>query len=159
MARTKEELELLKVKELRDVAKEYKIKGYWNIPKAELISAIIKADTPEDVEEETEADVDTSENRMKNYIENAQVGTIVAFVDRTKASKYRSAKIVKRSTSNRKFLVETDYGAQFKISFDDVIWVRTGKRWPKGVYRLLKGLVDENGKDAETSKEGTVCNS
>ena len=51
--------------------------------------------------------------------------------------------IVKRSTKNRKLKLETKYGASFIVPFDDVIWVRTNKRWPKGVYQLLKGIESE----------------
>ena len=54
-------------------------------------------------------------------------------------------KIVKRSTPKRRFLVETKYGAQFIISFDDVVWVKTGTRWPKHVYNLMKGIGNNNG--------------
>lgn len=75
------------------------------------------------------------------YIEGAEVGVLVAF--RLPNGKVKSAKIVKKSTKNRRFKLETDYGAQYIVSFDDIIWVRTGKRWPRGVYKLLKGLVED----------------
>lgn len=81
------------------------------------------------------------EAKRKGYIDTAAVGTLVAFKSDT--GKVKSAKIVKRSTKNRKFKVETAYGAEYIISFDDVIWVRTNKRWPKGVYNLLKGIEPE----------------
>jgi len=77
-----------------------------------------------------------------SYIEGAKVGTLVAF--KTDNGKIKSAMIVKRSTKNRKFKLETKYGASFIVPFDDVIWVRTNKRWPKGVYQLLKGIIDES---------------
>ena len=75
--------------------------------------------------------------KKQKYIDDAKVGTLVAF--KTDTGKVKSAMIMKRSTTKRKFLVETQYGQQYKISFDDVIWVRTNKRWPKPVYLLLKG--------------------
>ena len=84
-----------------------------------------------------------------SYIEGAKAGTLVAF--KTDNGKIKSAMIVKRSTKNRKFKLETKYGASFIVSFDDVIWVRTNKRWPKGVYQLLKGIdeseVTEDGRE------------
>lgn len=84
-----------------------------------------------------------------SYIEGAKVGTLVAF--KTDNGKIKSAMIVKRSTKNRKFKLETKYGASFIVPFDDVIWVRTNKRWPKGVYQLLKGIdeseVTEDGRE------------
>ena len=84
-----------------------------------------------------------------SYIEGAKAGTLVAF--KTDNGKIKSAMIVKRSTKNRKFKLETKYGASFIVPFDDVIWVRTNKRWPKGVYQLLKGIdeseVTEDGRE------------
>lgn len=97
----------------------------------------------------------TDEERAEKkfgYIEGAKVGTLVAF--KTDNGKIKSAMIVKRSTKNRKFKLETKYGAQFIVSFDDVIWVRTNKRWPKGVYQLLKGIDEsEVTEDGERTEE------
>lgn len=88
--------------------------------------------------------------KKQAYIDDAKVGVLVAF--RTGDGKVKSAMIKKRSTKNRKFKVETKYGAEFIISFDDVLWVRTNKRWPKGVYQQLKGIdtgVTNNAEDDE----------
>lgn len=74
--------------------------------------------------------------RKKKYIENAKVGVIVAF--KFPSGKVISAAVTRKSTKGRKFMVETKYGAEYKISFDDVLWVRTNKRWPKGIYLLFK---------------------
>lgn len=76
-----------------------------------------------------------------SYIENADLGTIVAFI--SPSGKAKSAKIIGRDVDNKILEVETSYGAKFKVAFSDVIWVRTGKRWPKGVYELLKGISNE----------------
>lgn len=75
------------------------------------------------------------------YIEGAEVGTTVAF--RLPNGKVKSARVAKKSTKNRRFMLETSYGAQYIVPYDDIVWVRTGKRWPRGVYRLLKGLVGD----------------
>lgn len=102
-------------------------------------------------EEETEnnlkeelADTESLNQAMakkRAYVENVKIGTLVAFTSYT--GKVKSAKVIKKSTKNRKLKVETKYGAQFIITFDDVIWVRTNKRWPRGVYQLLKGVVND----------------
>ena len=81
------------------------------------------------------------EQKMR-YVENIEIGTIVAF--KLSNGKVKSAKVVKKSTKNRKLKLETDYGAEYIVPYDSVIWVRTGKRWPKGVYNLLKGTVCSN---------------
>ena len=104
----------------------------------------VKNDNRNDVEVENEVEKESANINMAQkmpYIESAEVGVLVAF--RLPNGKVKSAKIIKKSTKNRRLKLETDYGAQYIVSFDDIIWVRTGKRWPRGVYRLLKGLVED----------------
>lgn len=125
--------------ELRVIAKELDIKGRGHMTKDQLVQAIASATSSEAVE--TSDDVSSSSNKMK-YVENAEIGTIVAF--KLPDGRVKSAKIERRSTSRRKLKLVTQYGAEFVVSYDDVIWVRTTKRWPKGVYNLLKGKVAEN---------------
>lgn len=172
---SKEFLELKTRKELRVIATELKITGRWEMNKEQLIDAILRAKSAEDGKHENAVDensqsaneeckVDNHENveaedkvenesvsvkvnmeQKMSYIENVDIGTIVAF--RLSNGKVKSAKVIRKSTKNRKLKLETDYGAEYIISYNDVIWVRTGKRWPRGVYKLLKGQVDANGKE------------
>lgn len=171
---SKENLQNKTCKELRELAKDMNISGRWDMTKEQLIDAILGAGVAEDGEAENDksakdeckidnhdvveaedkvekesANVDVDMARKMHYIENIDIGTIVAF--RLSNGKVKSAKVVKRSTKNRKLKLETDYGAEYIVSYEDVIWVRTGKRWPKGVYKLLKGLVDKNGKEEQKS--------
>lgn len=174
---SREVLEAKGKKELRTIATELEITGRWDMTKEQLIDAILRAksaklskqenmvnensqsandeckvDNHECVNVETE---DKAENKSvgvkvnmeqkMSYIENIDIGTIVAF--RLSNGKVKSAKVTRKSTKNRKLKLETDYGAEYIISYEDVIWVRTGKRWPRGVYKLLKGQVDANGKE------------
>ena len=89
------------------------------------------------------ANVHTIDMEQKmHYIENIEIGTIVAF--KLSNGKVKSAKVVKKSTKNRKLKLETDYGAEYIVPYESIVWVRTGKRWPKGVYNLLKGTVCSN---------------
>ena len=160
-------------KELREQAKVLEISRRWEMTKGELIEAILKAEEAKfsnvkaeaksaidevgvdnqegvEVEEKTEkeftnTEVEVDMGQKMHYIENIDIGTLVAF--RLSNGKVKSAKVVRKSTKNRKLKLETDYGAEYIVSFEDIIWVRTGKRWPKGVYRLLKGLGDNNGKE------------
>ena len=99
----------------------------------------------EDKIENKSANVVVNMEQKMLYIENIDVGTIVAF--RLSNGKVKSAKVVRKSTKNRKPKLETDYGAEYIVSYEDVVWVRTGKRWPRGVYQLLKGQVGANGKE------------
>ena len=114
--------------------------------KEQLVQAIASATGGEAAE--TSDDVSSGSNKVK-YVENAEIGTIVAF--KLPDGRVKSAKIERRSTSRRKLKLVTQYGAEFVVPYEDIIWVRTTKRWPKGVYNLLKGKVAEN---ESGSKEG-----
>lgn len=154
----KEQLESIKARELQKMATALGIKNSRALKKAECIEAILRAEKSAvesksaiDEDEIDNADVEVTvkdekqvasvDEQKMQYIESAQVGTLVAF--RLPDGRVKSAKIIKRSTSNRRFCVETSYGSQSIISFDDVVWVRTGKRWPRGVFNLLKGGVSD----------------
>ena len=165
---SKEVLQSKTCKELRDLAKELNILRRWEMTKGELIEAILgaksvkddeskisakdecKVDSQKDVAvedkgEKKSAGIETHEVNMEqkmHYIEGVEIGALVAF--RLSNGKVKSAKVIRKSTKNRKLKLETDYGAVYIVSYEDIIWVRTGKRWPKGIYRLLKGLVDSN---------------
>lgn len=165
---SKEILEAKTRKELRLIATELNITGRWEMNKEQLIDAILGAEVVKNTEKTESAkdeckvdnqEVVEAENKDENksanvkinmeqkmhYIENVDIGTIVAF--KLSNGKVKSAKVARKSTKNRKLKLETDYGAEYIVSYDDIIWVRTGKRWPRGVYKLLKGLVDANGKE------------
>lgn len=165
---SKEILESKTRKELRTIATELNITGRWEMNKEQLIDAILgaevvkntektesakdecKVDNQEIVEAENKdenksANVKINMEQKMHYIENVDIGAIVAF--KLSNGKVKSAKVARKSTKNRKLKLETDYGAEYIVSYDDIIWVRTGKRWPRGVYKLLKGLVDDNGKE------------
>lgn len=164
MAR-REELQKLKRDELVDICKGHGLphcRGKARIKKDELIETILEAECAKGSTEETKSAVDKGkvdnrkvvevevkeekestndiDEQKLSYIERAEVGTIIACVI---DGKTRSAKIVKRSTKKRRFMVETAYGAQHIVPYESVIWVRTGNKWPRGVYRALKGLEPE----------------
>lgn len=172
---SREILEAKTKKELRVIATELEITGRWDMTKPQLIDAILRAKSVkeneskdvnenlqsakdeykidnerenvevEDKVENESTDVKVNMEQKMSYIENIEIGTIVAF--RLSNGKVKSAKVTRKSTKNRKLKLETDYGAEYIASYEDVIWVRTGKRWPRGVYKLLKGQVDANDKE------------
>ena len=151
-----ETLQSKNCKELREIAIGLKIQGRWDMTKEELITNIMAAsgNGKSDVDEindqsaidecKSDDQVHINMEQRMRYIENVELGTIVAF--RLANGRVKSAKVVKKSTKSRKLKLETNYNAEYIVSYDDIIWVRTGKRWPKGVYELLKGKVD-NGKE------------
>lgn len=149
------------VRELLAKAKVLNISGRWGMTKRQLIEAIVRAEKTDvdnsesatdeitidndevNVEIETKRENSVSINReqKQKYLDNIQVGMLVAYkVSETKA---KSAKVIKKSIKQRKLMVETSYGATSVISFEDILWVRTGHRWPRGVYNMLKGIGDE----------------
>lgn len=174
---SKENLQSKTCKELRELAKGLNISGRWDMTKEQLIEAILGVENAMGSENKAiigqsandECKVDNRANgsnveaevkienesagtganidQKMSYVERIEIGTIVAF--RLSNGKVKSAKVTNKSTKNRKLKLETDYGAEYIVSYDDIVWVRTGKRWPRGVYNLLKGLVD----DGETKEQ------
>lgn len=151
----REQLEAMKVDELRKLAPTVGVKNAKQYKKQELIERIAammvaqqaNVETATEVVE-TSADADVPvinmEQKMK-YIESAPVGTLVAF--RLPDGKVKSAKIINRSAKSQKLKLETSYGKQFVIPYLDVIWVKSTDKWPKGVYRQLKGIAATEGSD------------
>jgi DNA uptake protein ComE-like DNA-binding protein len=131
---TREDLKKMKRTNLAKMAVNAKVKGAHDMKKEDLINGICG----KEVVEPSENTKTNNHDLKKHYINNASVGTLIAF--KLSGGKVKSAKIVNKSTKNSKFKVVTEYGAEFVVSYSDVIWIKTGNRWPKGVYRLLKGL-------------------
>lgn len=157
----RETLNKLTVKELiKQYATPLQITGRHDMKKSDLVQAILDVYVSQidDKESDEVEDVTTTEEVSKEvkkqnreltevqkinkarYIDDADVGTIIAF--KLPGMKVKSAKIIRRSTKNKKFKVQTAYGVEYVVSFNEVIWVKTNKRWPKGVYNLLKGKVE-----------------
>lgn len=171
---TRENLNEMNVENLRKYASSVGVKKIRSFKKAELIEEVIKACSGEDVTDdvevfgtdeeiaalktecEKESDLDTIDefeeadvvneteqaNKHLEYIENAEVGTIVAF---RVGDKVKSAKIINRSSARRKLKLETAYGRIYVVDYDDIIWVKTSSRWPRGVYELFSKVKNSKG--------------
>jgi transcription termination factor Rho len=145
MKYTEENLQKQKVRDLMKLATSVGVKGAWTMKKNEVIQAILQKTAKDGKNTEEEVEVPKKEDRMvakQEYIETAPIGTLVAFY--APDGKVRTAKIMKRSVKNKKLKVETEYKAEYIIHFQDVLWVRTSNRWPRGVYNLLKGIKDND---------------
>ena len=132
-----EQLPILNCSQLREVAKSYSIKGRWDMSKGELIKAIeqkLLANTPK----EKEAKTPNWEGKM-NYIKTVNPGVLVAF--KLPDGKVLSGKMINRSVSRKVLKLEDKQGKEYIVPFSDVLWVKTGRIWPKGVYELLKGCA------------------
>ena len=171
------ELEAMKAEELRQMYKDMGIsfyKGKSRLTKAEMIEKLlceVESNGEEVVEANDESAEQTKSEPVKSqeeieaeeaaklamrakYIEEAKVGTIIAF--RLESGKVISAMIVKKSTKNRKFKVETKYGAEHIVLFDEILWVRTNKRWPKFIYNLFKENVKSQEVDEDVRDEEAI---
>lgn len=125
----------MKVPELRSLCKEQGLSRYAHAKKADLIEMLLKN---EKISKEPDW-----ESKM-NYINKVEKGTIIAFNVKSKNDvKVKSAKVIKKSTKENVLKCVTSYGKEYIVKFEEVIWVKTGSRWPRGVYNLLKGIKDE----------------
>lgn len=143
----KDELLKLTKKDIMSIAKDLGIQRYngkTSLKKLDIINSILSKEY-DNIQSKEFKDMTEEEKveKKKRYVETVNVGILVAF--KTPNGKYKSAMVIKRSTKRRLLKVVTKYEKEYIISFDDVIWVRTGTRWPRGVYQLLKGV--ENGKE------------
>jgi len=75
----------------------------------------------------------------EEIIQQSDVGTIFAFID--EYGKARTAKIVKKDETKRIIFAVTEFDKNFIVPYKAVLWLQKegNTRWPKGVYKLLKG--------------------
>ena len=148
---SREELLKKTVKELHELCKERNLQRYEGkkqLTKDVLIESIIRYESQTEVEETVDAEVEAGVSEQEKetvkleYVQKAEVGTLVAF--RSESGKVKSAMITKKSTPRQILQVQTSYGAIFNVDYKDVIWVKSGKRWPKGVYEMLRGKEEES---------------
>lgn len=141
------------VKELREIAKELEIVGRWDMNKTQLIEAIEMAQVVQDLSDEDiefEGDCIIKENNsnqsegtqkvtktVDDYLNNIEAGTLVAF-KRNSKDIAMSGKFVSFDENNDNLVyVESRRGTMFKIQKENIIWVKTGSRWPKWVFTLF----------------------
>lgn len=166
---TKSELESKNKSEIAQIAKDMGINRYHGksmFTKNELISLIcLKAEEIDDVAyinkqiaEAGESNKNESISVVKNVeipkeerILNAKIGELIAFRD-PDSGKLNTAKLTNRNKTKRLIKCETKYGREFLISFDDIAWVKTGKRWPKGIYNELKGKKADAGEKVKCKR-------
>jgi hypothetical protein len=104
----------------------------------------------------------------EDYIVDAQEGIIVAFRLNfesnagVKLTKVISGKILENNKDDETYVIETRNGLKYGVPYAAVVWVKTGNRWPKGVYEeMKKGSVEvkEDEKDVqfeEASGDSTI---
>ena len=85
--------------------------------------------------------MEKEENNKLSYISTAKVGTLIAFEDGN--GKVKSAKVISNDEWNEMIEAETAYGMKYSLKYDSILWVKTGNRWPRGIYNLLKGKAKD----------------
>lgn len=147
---TKECLESYTVADLRKIAKNFHIVGRWEMNKSQLIIEILliqekrEAENKQSENEETKETFenekvmqDDSNNDHSKYLANIEVGRLVAFNDHNMGI-VRTARVVNISQKRQQLKVIDIYGSVEVISFEQVAWVKTGKRWPRRLFHLIR---------------------
>lgn len=155
---SREQLQKMTTDALAAICKEKGIKHYkgkTRFRKSELIEAILKEQkqsvtdecTTEQYEEkienasvvvkeeETTGEKNSNENK-EQYLQNIKIGTLIAF--REHSGKLNTAAVQNVSFKRRQLRLVTQYDKEYIVSFDDVVWIRTKKRWPRFVLNELK---------------------
>lgn len=158
---TRNELENMTKENVVKVAKDLGVKRYKGksmLSKKELIDGICKAmELNDDVADAQKAISEAGEQIKKNEIVvdrkvkderilSAPIGTLIAFRE-PETGKLNTAKLTNRNKTKKLIKCETQYGKEFLISFSDIIWTKTGSRWPKSIYNELKGKKADAGKE------------
>ena len=90
------------------------------------------------------------------YIDNVEVGMIIAFA--TEPEKAISAKVkeIFRAEDNgvKEVLAVSKNGYTYKVPRAAIVWVKTGHRWPRGIYdKLRNSYIKREDATAEIKEE------
>lgn len=157
---TRNELENMTKENVAKVAKDLGVKRYKGksmLSKKELIDGICKAMESNDDAADAQKAINEAGKQAKNEIVidrevkdkrilSAPIGTLIAFHE-PETGKLNTAKLTNRNKTKKLIKCETQYGKEFLISFSDVVWTKTGSRWPKSIYNELKGKKADEGKE------------
>lgn len=143
MHKSCEELKGMKVSELLEIAKLLNIQCRHSMRKQILIDSIIQSqgvtrslddELAEEVESQWHQD-DAKGDTKATYVENAKIGMLIAF----KVNDRKALSGMIEEIHQAGFVVKTKNGVRFNVRKKNVMWVKTGDRWPRGVYLALKG--------------------
>lgn len=135
---TEQEKVEVEVKEKEQETKQEQKKRFTRKPVNPVISPEIKEEIENSITEQNQVEITPWVMGGKDDIINeTEPGTLIAFLDNN--GKPRTAKLVHRSASRRMLELVTEFDWKFVVSYDNVLWVRRGTRWPKAVYLMLKG--------------------
>jgi hypothetical protein len=133
------------VRQLLEIAKSNGIVGRHAMRKQQLIDALVDDEEKRHVESRlSESRIDDAPHHSIDrtvkesvYLCSAKEGTVVAFKKKN-TDRVASAKIVSNCVEKQTLQVQTSRGKYFSVPYNDVLWVKTGTRWPRGVFELLR---------------------
>lgn len=137
------ELQKCTCSELSAMCKERGLKHYNGknrLTKPQMIDSLLSDEgTIDKAVPKTEDSV--IDEGKKKYIDNLEVGMLVAFQENKTKINTAAVKSVVRGKDGTISLVrlETQYKKMFHVSPNKIIWVKTNGRWPKAIYMALKG--------------------
>jgi len=76
----------------------------------------------------------------EDYLKNLKEGLLVAF-KMNPSGKVMSAMV--KEVEGEQVKVETKNGSVYFIKKSDIAWVKTGKRWPGGIFNALRDNVNQ----------------
>jgi hypothetical protein len=155
----KEDLNKLTVTELAAVCKKNNIPRYVGknlMKKSELVLSILKTldsgatvDFGMAVETVNPQTLPQADKQM--YIDNLKPDTLVAF--REYSGRLNTAAVKEIDHEKESVTLITQYEKEFIINFKDIVWIRTGKRWPKFVMSELKDVKRNEQRSQKTDNE------
>lgn len=132
------ELELLTVKELIKYSRDFNINRRYQMKKYELLEILLNelnllVDGLKI--QKKEVDKEIKENPKQHYIKNLEIGQLIAF--EIPKGKMIAGKITEIKSEYVR--VQTKNGVYWNVRKDEIKWIKTGERWPKGIYQAFKG--------------------
>lgn len=123
--------------ELLKKAKELNIVGRWDMTKGELLVAV-QEKLAENNTNEQYKDAQAKQKTTLDYAQSVDDGAFVAFkVMLGGKQRVLSAKVNGKNQLGH-LLVETKSGSKYRVEPKDIVWVKTGLRWPRWVLELFK---------------------
>jgi len=140
----------MKVVELKKLAREFGIPKAYLMKRHELlgrlatVASIFKPPIKpiESIHAVVQGHVVPEFDSKKRYRENATPGTLVAFRAHEKLMTAKIIDVHKRANTTE-LEVHTKNGTKFYIDVKNVLWFKTGARWPKSIFEELKGITHE----------------
>lgn len=74
----------------------------------------------------------------EDYIDNVEKGMLIAFTNEEKMLAAMVKEIKKEDGIVSEVKVMTKNGSVYHVKKENIVWVKTGSRWPAGVFNALK---------------------